>query len=148
MRRGLTVLIWLLSFVFVKPHHLDLGTSEKIARCRSGARHGCACLPRNHIGACCHICKPLSCYSHVGQARMVSRQPQVPDKHTKSVVIGNDSWRGYLYKYPTSTRSKSPGCSFYQQLLTRVLVAIQSVIKDYYILNSFKDLDCSKYPGQ
>ena len=79
---------------------------------------------------------------------MVSTKPQVPGQNVHSTAIYNDLWRGYLYKYPTSTRPKSPGCGFYQQLLARVLVALQILIKDYYILNSFKDLDCNKYPGQ
>ena len=90
---------------------------------------------------------PLRGYPCEGQVVMPFKKPQVPGINAESVVI-YDSWRRYLCKYPTSTRPKSPGCGFYQQLLARVLVALQILIKGYYILNSFKDLDCNKYPGQ
>ena len=60
-----------------------------------------------------------------GSSDMVSKKPQVPGENAQSVVIYNDSWCGYLCKYPTSTRPKCPVCSFYQQLLGRVLVAVQ-----------------------
>ena len=73
---------------------------------------------------------------------------QVPGNNAQGTTIHDDFWLGYLYKYPYKYPSLMPGTQFLRQLLAQVLVALRSSKRSKYIIISFKNSDCNKYPGQ
>ena len=76
------------------------------------------------------------------------RHHKYPTKMPTVVRFTNDFWLGYLYKYPYKYPSEMPGVQFLGQLLARVLVALRISKRSKYILMSFKNSECNKYPGQ